>query len=101
MCVALARSRLITTVDYENAVACNLYAVVQWRSGAADIPPTTHKKNMMYRTQTQAQSADHPGRYLYYVRTFWLYLQSHFRLRNVTLVCVLCAYNGHLTMALV
>jgi hypothetical protein len=30
---------------------------------------------------------DHPGRYLYYVGTFWLYLQ------NVTLVCVLCAYN--------
>ena len=44
---------------------------------------------------------DHPGRYLYYARTFWLYLQSHYRLRNVTLVGVLCAYNGHLTMALV
>ena len=44
---------------------------------------------------------DHPGRYLYYVGTFWLYLQSHCRLRNVTLVCVLCAYNGHLAMSLV
>jgi hypothetical protein len=44
---------------------------------------------------------DHPGRYFYYVGTFWLYLQSHCRLRNVTLACVLCAYNGHLTMALV
>ena len=44
---------------------------------------------------------DHPGKYLYYAGTFWLYLQSHFRLRNVALVCVLCAYNGDLTMALV
>ena len=47
--------------------------------------------------------ADHPGRYryLYYAWSFWLYLQSHCRLRNETLVCVLCEYNGHLTMALV
>jgi hypothetical protein len=44
---------------------------------------------------------DHPGKYLYYAGTFWLYLQSHCRLHNVALVCVLCAYNGHLTMALV
>jgi hypothetical protein len=44
---------------------------------------------------------DHPGKYLYYVGTFWLYLHSHFRLRNVILVCVLCAYNWDLTMALV
>ena len=44
---------------------------------------------------------DHPGKYLYYAGTFWLYLHSHCRLRNVTLVCVLCAYNGDLTMALV
>ena len=28
-------------------------------------------------------------------------LHSHSRLRNVTLVCILCAYNGDLTMALV
>ena len=47
------------------------------------------------------QPRDQPGKYLYYAGTFWLYLQSHCRLRNVTLVCVLCAYNGHLTMALV
>jgi hypothetical protein len=44
---------------------------------------------------------DHPSKYLYYARTFWMYLHSHCRLRNVTLVCVLCAYNGDLTMALV
>ena len=44
---------------------------------------------------------DQPGKYLYYAGTFWLYLQSHYRLRNVTLVSVVCAYNGHLTMALV
>ena len=44
---------------------------------------------------------DQPGKYLYYAGTFWLYLHSHCRLRNVTLVCVLCAYNGDLTMALV
>ena len=46
---------------------------------------------------------DHPGKclYYYYAGTFWLYLHSHCRLRNVTLVCVLCACNGDLTMALV
>ena len=45
------------------------------------------------------RSWDHPrdqaGKYLYYAGTFWLYL------RNETLVCVLYAYNGNLTMALV
>jgi dolichol kinase len=44
---------------------------------------------------------DQPGKYLYYAGAFWLYLHSHCRLRNVTLVSVLCAYNGDLTMALV
>jgi hypothetical protein len=44
---------------------------------------------------------DHPGKYLYYAGTFWLYLHSHCRLRNMTLVRVLYAYNGDLTMALV
>ena len=32
---------------------------------------------------------------------FMYYLQSHYRLRNVTLVGVLCAYNKDPTMALV
>jgi hypothetical protein len=34
---------------------------------------------------------------------FWLYLESHCRcrLRSESWVHVLCAYNGHLTMALV
>ena len=41
---------------------------------------------------------DQPGKYLYYAGTFWLYLQSHYRLRNVTLVSVLCAYNGQWTL---
>ena len=54
---------------------------------------------------TQRSNSDHPrdqpGKYLYYAGTFWLYLHSHCRLRNMTLVCVLCAYNGDLTMALV
>ena len=41
------------------------------------------------------------GLTLYYVGTFWLYLQSHHRMRNVSLVGVLYAYTRRLTIALV
>ena len=62
-------------------------------------------QNTEYSNRPRTRTYDHPqdqaGKYLYYAGTFWLYLQSHYRLRNVTLVSVLCAYNGHLTMALV
>ena len=47
------------------------------------------------------QQRDQPGKCLYYARAFWLYFQSHYRMRNVTLVCVLYAYSRRLTMALV
>jgi hypothetical protein len=39
------------------------------------------------------------GAYSYQARSFWLYLQSQNRLRNVALVGVLYAYNGNMTMA--
>jgi hypothetical protein len=47
------------------------------------------------------QPRDQPGRCLYCTHACWMYLQSHFRLRNRSLVYVLCAYTRHLTMALV
>ena len=47
------------------------------------------------------QQRDQPGKCLYCARAFWLYLQSHYRMRNVSLVCVLYAYTRRLTMALV
>ena len=56
----------------------------------------------LYLQASRDHPRDHPGKYLYYAGTFWLYLHSHCKLlHNVTLVCVLCAYNGDLTMALV
>jgi hypothetical protein len=48
---------------------------------------------------------DHPrdqaGQWPYYARSFWLYLQGHWGIINGSLVGVLYAYSGHLTMALV
>ena len=49
------------------------------------------------------QQRDQPGRCLYCGRAFWLYLQSHYRMRNVnvSLVGVLYAYTRRVTIALV
>ena len=47
------------------------------------------------------QQRDQPGKCLSCARAFWLYLQSRYRMRNVSLVGVFYAYTRHLTMALV
>ena len=77
------KSKSITTIT---AASCILPLPIS-RSKQGQLPPD--------------HPLDHPGKYFYCAGTFWLYLHSHCRLRNVTLVCVLCAYNGDLTMTLV
>jgi hypothetical protein len=48
------------------------------------------KRQLQLQLRVRDHPRDHPGKYLYYAGagTLWLYLQSHCRLRNVTLVCV-------------
>jgi hypothetical protein len=46
--------------------------------------------------QVSDQQRDQPGKCLYCARAFWLYLQSHYIMRNVSLMGVLYAYTRHL-----
>ena len=74
---------------------------VQCRSEDTAISHVPYVKEIRKSHMAEDQQRVQPGKCLYCARAFWLYLQSHYRMRNVSLVGVLYAYNGHSTMALV
>ena len=78
----------------DTMISCSIQApkktgLIVGRSGTVHVQMCVHD-----------QSRDQQGKCLYYAyaRAFWWYLQNHCRLRNGSLVFVLCAYTRHLTL---
>ena len=54
-------------------------------------------RDLLLLQQPKDQQRDQPGKCLYCARAFWLYLQSHCRLRNGSLVYCVCFMSVYYT----